>query len=114
MRKYLGNVSSEDKHLPEPRTLTLIGRIKSWFYNDCFYRQSPGNPYFPAKALGELFVDLKVIPDPEFKPIDLKYFPVGNGAHQFSISSHGKASQTVRATHPGNELPRNRPLPEAM
>ena len=77
MRKYLGDVSSKDKHLPEPRTLTLIGRIKSWFYNDCFYRQSPGNPCFPAKALGELFVDLKVIPDPEFKPFDLKYVRTG-------------------------------------
>jgi hypothetical protein len=96
MWKYLGNLSAGGKHLPEARALTLLGRIKSWLYNDCFYRQSPGNPCFPAKALGELFVDLKVIPDPEFKPIDLKHVRTGNGAHQFSKSSHGKASETGR------------------
>jgi hypothetical protein len=83
MRKYLGAVSSKEKHLPEARTLTLIGRIKSWFYNDCFYRQSPGNPCFPAKALRELFVDLRVIPDPELNPFDFKYVRTGNGAHKF-------------------------------
>jgi hypothetical protein len=42
------------------------------FFNNCFYRESRGNPCFPAKALGELFKDFKVIPDPEFKSLDLK------------------------------------------
>jgi hypothetical protein len=42
------------------------------FFNSCFYRESRGNPCFPAKALGELFTDAKVISDPEFKSLDLK------------------------------------------
>ena len=42
------------------------------FFNTCFYRESPGNPKFPAKALGELFTNTRVIPDPEFKSFDLK------------------------------------------
>ena len=42
------------------------------FFNTCFYCESPGNPKFPAKALGELFTNTRVIPDPEFKSFDLK------------------------------------------
>jgi hypothetical protein len=46
--------------------------FKSMFLNTCFNRESSGNPWFPAKALGELFTDSKVTPEPEFKSFDLK------------------------------------------
>jgi hypothetical protein len=46
--------------------------FKNLFFNTCFNRDSPGNPWFPAKALGELFTDSKVIADPDFKSFDLK------------------------------------------
>jgi hypothetical protein len=47
--------------------------FKDMFFNARFNRGSPGNPWFPATALQELFVDVSVIPDPEFKPFDLKF-----------------------------------------
>jgi hypothetical protein len=45
--------------------------VKNMLSNSCFYRESRGNPCFPAKALGELFASSKVIPDPEFQSFDL-------------------------------------------
>jgi hypothetical protein len=48
------------------------GGWKKMLFNTCFYSESPGNPCFPAKALGDVFTDTKVIPDPEFKSFDLQ------------------------------------------
>jgi hypothetical protein len=74
------------------------------FFNTSFYRESPGNPSFPAKALGELFTNTRVIPDPEFKSFDLKSLPhyrpdIDQGDQGHADTTNKKSgSKVIRST----------------
>jgi hypothetical protein len=53
--------------------MSYLMAFKNMFLNARFNRESPGNPWFPATALKEVFADGSVIPEPDFKTFDLRF-----------------------------------------